>query len=207
MRLTPNTAIRRAAGAALVALAALGAASCGKVARTGQSPAFLIIDALSAARGNDTGRFSGILLSDIETGGTSFNDVGQATFRLGLRNPGTPGSPTSPSTLNEITITRYRVVFRRSDGRNTQGVDVPYAFDGAFTVTVTGSGSVTGSFDLVRNQAKLEPPLRNLRGGGANLIISTIADITFFGRDQAGNESQVTGSISVNFADFGDPES
>ena len=37
--------------------------------------------------------------------------------------------------------------------------------------------------------------------------ISTIADITFYGRDQVGNDVSITGSISVNFSDWADPES
>ena len=127
------------------------------------------------------------------------------TLRLGLRNPGAPGSPNTPTALNDVTITRYRVAYRRSDGRNTQGVDVPWGFDGAFTVTVPANGSASAGFDLVRIQAKLEQPLSNLAGGGAQNVISTIAEITFYGRDQAGNEVSVTGSISVNFSDFGDP--
>jgi hypothetical protein len=117
-----------------------------------------------------------------------------------------PTSPLGPTTLNEITITRYRVNFVRSDGRNTPGVDVPYGFDGAFTLTVPATGSAQAGFDLVRHQAKAEPPLRNLVGGGSARFISTIAEITFFGRDQAGNEVSVTGSINVNFGDWADPD-
>ena len=33
-----------------------------------------------------------------------------------------------------------------------------------------------------------------------------IAEVTFYGTDQAGNDVTVTGTISVTFADFGDPE-
>ena len=36
-------------------------------------------------------------------------------------------------------------------------------------------------FELVRHQAKLEPPLRPLAGFGGRVFISTFADITFFG--------------------------
>ena len=36
--------------------------------------------------------------------------------------------------------------------------------------------------------------------------ISTIAEVTFYGRDQAGNEVSATGMLSVNFGDFGDPQ-
>ena len=50
----------------------------------------------------------------------------------------------------------------RSDGRNQQGVDVPYDFDGALTFTAPASGA-TGDFTLVRVQAKLEAPLMALR--------------------------------------------
>jgi hypothetical protein len=213
MDLTFGTFMGRAARAALIGAVALSAATCGPVARTGQSPAFLIISSMEGASGADPNTFGNVLASDVLTlvegpnntrVPTIFSDPGRATFRLALRDPGTPLNPTSPSTLNEITLTRYRVTYRRSDGRNTQGVDVPYGFDGGFTVTVPANGAAVG-FDLVRVQAKLEPPLANLANGGAQNVISTIAEITFYGRDQAGNEVTVTGSIGVNFSDFGDP--
>ena len=136
---------------------------------------------------------------------TVFNDLERATIRLALKDPGSALQPTTPSTLNEITITRYHVTFRRVDGRNTGGVDVPFGFDGGVTATVGADTAVTLSFDLVRHQMKREPPLANLVGGGGAIIISTIAEVTFYGRDQAGNDVTVTGLISVNFGDFGDP--
>jgi hypothetical protein len=102
-------------------------------------------------------------------------------------------------------VTRYRVDYRRADGRNTPGVDVPYGFDGATTGTISES-QVTLAFVLVRVQAKLESPLANLAGLGGAQAISTLADVTFYGRDQAGNDVQVTGSINVTFADWSDPQ-
>jgi hypothetical protein len=63
----------------------------------------------------------------------------------------------------------------------------------------------TASFNLVRIQSKEEAPLQALAGGGGANVISTIARITFYGRDQAGREVSVTGQIGVNFADWGDP--
>jgi hypothetical protein len=214
MDLTFGTCTGRAIRAALIGAVALAASSCGEVARTGQSPAFLIIDSMEGASGADPGTFGSVLSSDVVTNvqgagnvrvPTIFADLGRVSMRLAMRNPGSPADPTSPSTLNEVTITRYRVTYRRSDGRNTPGVDVPWGFDGAFTVTIPAGGSGGAGFDLVRVQAKLEPPLRNLVGGGAQNVISTIAEVTFYGRDQAGNEVTVTGLISVNFSDFGDP--
>ena len=94
--------------------------------------------------------------------------------------------------------------FVRSDGRNTQGVDVPYSFDGAVTGTISAVDTSL-SFVLVRAQAKLEAPLMALRNAGGAMVISTIARVTFYGQDQAGNAVSVTASISVNFADWGDP--
>jgi hypothetical protein len=176
----------------------------------------LIIDSITASSGATPGTFGGQLNSDVVTlvsqtiGGqqvrvpTIFNDLGRASIRLGLKNPGSASAPTLPSALNEITITRYRVNFRRADGRNTPGVDVPYGFDGGLTATISDSAVLVG-FEMVRHQMKEEPPLRNMQNGGGSNIISTIAEITFYGRDQAGNEVSVTGTISVNFADFGDP--
>ncbi|MGH9349391.1 MAG: hypothetical protein ACRD26_19245, partial [Vicinamibacterales bacterium] len=188
---------------------------CGEVARTGRSPAQLVIMALEAASGADDTVFSPFLLSDVvtridvEVNGqqesieTIFNDPGRVTMRLVLRNPGIPGNPTTPTALNAITITRYRVEFIRADGRNTPGVDVPYPFDGAVTFTIPADGDVTTGFNLVRHTAKLEAPLMALRNG---LFISTMAEVTFYGRDQAGNEVAASGTINVEFGNFADPE-
>jgi hypothetical protein len=209
----------RAASLGAFAVTAALASGCGEVARTGRAPAFLIIDSLEGDSGaDDEDNYSSVLMSDVETlvevqeGGqtrriaTRFNDTGRVRMRLALKNPGTATSPLGPSTLNEITITRYRVEFRRTDGRNTPGVDVPYAFEGGMTVTVCSCGSATeGTFDMVRHTSKSEPPLKNLVGGGAGRFINTIAEVTFYGRDQAGNEATASGLLTVNFADFGDP--
>jgi hypothetical protein len=94
------------------------------------------------------------------------------------------------------------VSYRRADGRNTPGVDVPFGFDGAVTGTVPVGGTLTLSFVLVRNVAKEEPPLVQLVRSAT--IITTIADVTFFGRDQVGNDMSITGSIQVDFGNFGD---
>jgi hypothetical protein len=198
---------RTLAGLAVAVSGIVGLTSCASdLTRTGSSPAFVIVDSIQGASGADPETFGVPLASDVQTGGGTFNDLGRATMRIGLRNPGTIASPTTPSPLNSITLTRYRVEFRRTDGRNTQGVDVPYAFDGAATVTIPADGSADVVFEVVRNQAKLESPLSNLRGLGGSLIISTIAEITFFGRDQAGNEVTASGTLSVNFADFADSD-
>jgi hypothetical protein len=211
-----NARIRQLIAGVAAPAILLASASCGKVARTGRSPSFLVIDSLVANSGAKPGTFSGFLDSDVVTlvkqsiNGvdqlvpTIFDDGGKITLRTLLKDAGNPGAQTSPSNLNAVTVDRYRVVFTRADGHNIQGVDVPFAFDGAATATVT-PGPVEVGFEIVRHQAKVEAPLKALANLGGSKFLSTIAQVTFYGHDQAGNEVEVTGSISVNFADFGDP--
>jgi hypothetical protein len=160
----------------LVALALAGA-SCTASEREGTGTTFLIIDSLTAASGAEPGTFGTTLRSDVVTVvnnvSSTFNDVGQASFRLALKDP-LAGAPTQNQA---ITINRYRVRYIRADGRNTQGVDVPYGFDGAVTATIGGSSQV--GFEIVRHTAK--------------------------GHDQTGHEVSVAGQISIAFGNFGDP--
>ena len=211
-----NARFRRLTPAVLAGASLLASVSCGDLVRQSRSPSFLVIDLLTAASGANASAFGGTLESDVVTlvtrtvGGnqvqvpTIYEDFGQVQLRILLKDQGGPGATALPSNINIITVNRYHVAYRRSDGRNTPGVDVPYAFDGAFTATITTT-PVQLTFTLVRIASKLEPPLKALGGGGGRLAISTIADVTIYGHDQAGNEVSQTGSISVNFADWGDP--
>jgi len=174
-------------------------AGCGEFARSSQSPSQLVIVSLLTARGTGTTTpttFSGgPLTSDVpnfSAGEAVFDDFGQAVLRVIMRDQGTG---TTPTPLNDVTITQYRVVYR-----GTAGLDVPRPINGAMTLTVPASGTATGIFEIVRHVAKLEPPLSNVSLGTA--VLSTIADVTFFGRDQAGNEVSVTGVVPINFANF-----
>jgi hypothetical protein len=205
----------RLKGFAALTLAALAVTSCGDVARMGKAPVYLVIETLGAVRGGTTeGEPSGFLHSDVITNVTAppcsiddpcptvFSDVGRVVFRLAMKDLGTEFSPTVPTTNNEVTITRYRVIYRRADGRNTPGVDVPYGFDGAVTGTVPASGTLALGFELVRHVAKMEAPLAALRVNPT--IIATIAEVWFFGQDRVGNDIAASGSILIEFGNFGD---
>ena len=178
-------------------------AGCGQ-ANQGPSPSQVTITLLEAGSGvqGSTPTFSGFLLSDVITKGVILDDVGRVTMSLHLKDPGAPGIVNAPSSLNDVTFTRYHVVYVRADGHNTPGVDVPYPFDSATTFTVSATGGA-GIFELVRHVAKIEAPLASLASN--RLVITTIANVTFYGKDQAGNNVAITGSIQVNFADFADP--
>jgi len=198
-----------------VAAVAVASTSCGDVVRSSRAPVFLVIDTLQGARGGPTQTMTSTVDSDVITNVTTpapcttdspcptiFSDPGQVTLRLSPKDIGPVGAPTSPSSNNEVTINRVHVAYRRTDGRNTPGVDVPYAFDGAATATVPATGTVTMGFVLVRNTAKMESPLVQLQTNG--IIVTTIADVTFYGQDQVGNAISATGSIEVDFGNFGD---
>jgi len=211
-----NRSLTRTLTAGALSAMLVASSACTSAVRNDSASSYLIIDTLQAAAGVKPDTFGGNLSSDVLTnvkkdiGGTQvlvptiFEDIGQATFRLGMKDPGTTATPTAPSSANFITITQYHVNYVRSDGRNTPGVDVPYPFDGAITLTV-GASTATAAMTLVRVQAKSESPLKALVGGNGAFAIATVAEITFYGKDQAGHEVSVTGKISVNFADWGDP--
>ena len=177
--------------------------------RTGRGPLYLVIDSIEATPGGG-GEGGAFLMSDVQVlvdetiNGvdtkvpTIFNDSVTASIRAVQKNP-----DIAATAVTAITLTRYHVDFIRSDGRNVPGVDVPYGFDGGLGITVS-SGNVDVPINLVRHQAKLEPPLKNLAGTGGLGFISTIAEITFYGRDQNGNEASVKGRIDVQFGDFSD---
>ncbi len=105
-----------------VTVACAAAAGCGDVVRQGRAPVQLVITALQAAAGADPEEFGGTLLSDVLTfversvGGqqtqvaTIFNDLGSVTMSLLLKDPGQPGTTVAPSAINQVTVTRYRVV-------------------------------------------------------------------------------------------------
>jgi hypothetical protein len=206
-RMSTMGRVMRALGVAMIAGGSMVMASCHSAVTEGRSAVYLIMESLeggSGIEGQDSAVFSHTLQSDVGTDvGGVFEDPGRVRLRIAFKDV---TNPTAPTTNNFVTINRYRVEYRRADGRNQQGVDVPYAFDGASTFTVTND-TTEGTFVLVRVQAKLERPLITLVGArGGGLVISTLADVTFYGRDQTGTEVSVKGTISVNFADWADPE-
>ena len=210
-----NAKISKTAALVLTGGLAALSASCGEYVRQGSSPVQVVILSLEAASGAQADKFGGNLLSDVITNvkrqinneqvqvPTIFNDVGRVSMKLLLKDQGAPSVTNVPSPINEVTMSRYRVTYRRADGRNTPGVDVPFPFDSAVTFTIPEQGNVVAAFEIVRPIAKEESPLAALRASAVS--ISTIAEVSFYGRDQAGHDVSATGNIGVDFANFGDP--
>jgi hypothetical protein len=193
--------LKKLSGAVVLIAASV---SCGQASRQGKSPVYLVIDRLTDGNGNN------YLQSDVvkmittplpcsvdNPCPTVFSDGGSVTLESFQKDVTAAG----PSTNSAITISRYHISYRRADGKNTPGVDVPYGFDGALTGT-TSSGGLALNFELVRHVAKMESPLAELATNAA--VITTIADVTFYGRDVIGNDVNVSGSIQVDFGNFGD---
>jgi hypothetical protein len=179
----------------LAALMAL--TSCSDAVRTGQSSSYLILQSMGGGASNTP-----VVQSDVFNStpppGSVLQDNGTATIQVSLKDP--LGS--SPTDVNAITITQYHVQYTRTDGHNVQGVDVPFAFDSGITQTIPAGGSAAVNFTLVRVQAKLEAPLLALKGGRGQEVISTIAQVTFYGQDQNGRSVSISGNIEVDFADW-----
>jgi hypothetical protein len=174
---------------------------------------FVQITAMTSEAATSTGTQAGIdLNSDVcvtATGSTvcqAMNDNGVVTMVAQRKDQSQLGS-----SVNDIQFSRYRVTYVRSDGRNVPGVDVPYPFDGvsSFRLPIAG-GEITRNFMVVRPQAKLESPLVQLRRGTSDpttnrnpaQVLSTLAEIDFYGTDISGREIKVTGYLNITFADF-----
>jgi hypothetical protein len=159
------------------------------------------------------------ILSDVAVGDaeTVVNDDAAVTVNLFRKNP-SPDLATSP--VEHVYLERYEVRYFRTDGRNTEGVDVPFRTTGTLgnlrfhTAGPAAEVELTVSITIVRHQAKIEPPLRNLRGvflgdtrtvlfGGPG-ILTTQAEITVHGRTVQGGVLEAVGRVPVTFADFGD---
>ena len=128
---------------------------------------------------------------------------------LYLRNTNRNAGVPVPNLVQAVIVERYEVRYYRSDGRNAEGVDVPYRISGNVTIAldVASSGTVDVPIEVVRAQAKLEPPLRNLRAvgtdlGGSALVLTCFAEITLHGKTLAGQAVTASGRLQIDFADW-----
>jgi hypothetical protein len=112
------------------------------------------------------------------------------------KNPGT-----APTRRDTVTLSSYRVKYTRSDGRDVQGLDVPYEISGPLTQSIDSAGSATFPVTAVRHQAKIEAPLKNVTGLD---LVTMSAEVTLFGKTLNGDGVSASGSVQITFADYGD---
>lgn len=152
------------------------------------------------------------LQSDVVTSAGVFRDTADILIAVRFKNPNISITPQIPSA---VILERYEIKYRRSDGRGVEGQDVPFSISGNMTLAfdVKTSGTDILSLEVVRVQAKLEPPLRNLSttsttptntGTGGAQVVTMFADITLHGRTVSGQTVTATGSLQIDFANWAD---
>jgi hypothetical protein len=190
------------ASLALLGLLALSHAGCTPDWATSNSSPFII-----EVAGFDPSPLASDVSADDAL--SIFNDDVEV-FVNAFRKNNNPDLGTSP--VEHIYLKQYRVRFFRTDGRNTEGVDVPYSISGPLanlrfhTPGPGGDGEVelTVPITIVRHQAKLEPPLLNLRQLGTSFVITMIAEVTVFAETVQGENLQASGQLEVRFSNFVD---
>jgi len=128
-------------------------------------------------------------------------DLVPVRLEIHFKNPGI----TATGFRGDTTVERYEVRYFRSDGRNTEGVDVPFSITGNVAQEIIAPGAATLQLEVVRRQAKLEPPLRNLRDLGGAMVVTMFAEVTVHGRTTTGSVTNpASARLQIDFADFAD---
>ena len=148
-----------------------------------------------------------------------FNDEALVSVNV-FRKNNNPEIGTPP--VEHLYLKRYEIRYFRTDGRDVEGVDVPFRITGPlgnlrFHVAGPGGGGEvenTVSITVLRHQAKLEPPIANLRGISFNDadittfpnagILTLIAEVTIYGETVQGKGLKAVGNVQVTLADFPD---
>jgi len=176
--------------------------ACNEVENDSRSASLLILENLvgTDAAGTEANFCQSDVLKTTDTGGgTVVADTAAATFRVQSLDPA-PVMGASP--YYDVMLDRYTVSYARTDGKNNPGVDVPYPFEGSMSTLVPLGGTATVSFVLVREVAKLEPPLSRLVDLGAEVVLTATAKIDFYGHDLAQNQVKATGYLTIYFANY-----
>lgn len=157
--------------------------------------------------GNDQAGKAGstTVFSDVYTADGLINDNGVASITALPLDPLI--DPKSITPYLDVLIDQIDVEFKRTDGRNVEGVDVPYRFTQPMGILVPITKNLAIPFVLIRHVAKLEAPLLALREDLPNQgkVLHLVAKVTIHGKDQGGHRvAPVSGYISVWCANFAD---
>jgi hypothetical protein len=173
---------------------------CNPLEDDSKSSSFIIVESIT---GTDlSGKTASFLQSDVVlTSSIVVADVATATLQASLLDP---APILKPGQFNDIMLDRYIVSYSRVDGKNRQGVDVPYSFEGALTQILKIGTSTSISFVVVREVAKIESPLIDLAQNRAEGVIEATAKIEFYGHDLTENKVKATGYLTIFFANYAD---
>jgi hypothetical protein len=183
-------------------IAVLALASCNAVENDSTSASMLQIKSLT---GNDLQGKEGstTVFSDVvTTSGSIINDNGVAEMIAVTLDPLYSANNTITPYM-DVLVDQIDVEFRRTDGRNVEGVDVPYSFNQPMSMLVSFDAAVKIPFILIRHEAKREAPLLRLRENFE--VLQLVAVVTIHGKDLGGHRvAPVTGYVSVWCANFAD---
>ncbi|MGD8897279.1 MAG: hypothetical protein PVJ73_14690 [Acidobacteriota bacterium] len=145
-----------------------------------------------------------VLDSDVRNGENS-NVVCPDTVLVSLAVRNKNPNAEAPRVPGAVLIQRYEVKYSRSDGRGAENQDVPHTIVGVLStaVDVATSGTTEVPIEVVRRQAKLEPPLSNITGYD---IVTMFATITISGQTVSGDSVTGSGSMQIDFANYGDSD-
>jgi hypothetical protein len=187
-----------------LAIGCLALLSCNPLENKTESSSLLIVQNLTGV--NTEGQEVSYLESDVvrlDNAGNPFvtADPAVVTFSAKLLDL---TSSRGPSQYNDIIIDRYVVRYTRVEGKNQEGVDVPYAFEGSLSTMVQINSVTEISFPIVRAAAKLEPPLVNLASTTAEGVLQVTARVDFYGHDMMNKKITATGYLAIFFANYAD---
>jgi hypothetical protein len=192
--------MKKALRIAVILSAFLVLYSCNPIEDDSRSASMLRVENIL---GSDAqGRSGNFLQSDVVlSSGTIKADSATATLRAQTLDP----DPLLGTSLyNDIVVTRYLVSYSRTDGKSVPGVDVPYPFEGSMSTVVKAGSTASVSFVIVREVAKMEPPLIRLVDIGAEQVLTCTAKIEFYGHDTANRTVKATGYLTIYFANYAD---
>lgn len=182
-------------------IVALLLAGCNTMENDSTSGTMLQIVSLT---GNDLTGTAGstTVFSDVLNNNSSSDDLGVADIKALPLDPAI--ATTTP--YFDVLIDQIDVEFKRTDGRNVEGVDVPYRFTQPMSMLVPITTNMQIPFVLIRQVAKLEPPLFELSLlQNQEKILELVAVVTIHGKDTGGHRvAPVTGYVTVWCANFAD---
>ena len=195
-------AATRTLGAVLAAASALALAGCSAdYVENSQAPVLLQIMAINDGAQLDSDIRNGTSLAfDMDDLTNPFVCENEVDVQVRVVNK----NPNSPSVVaSDVVIDSYEIRYTRSDGRGTEGVDVPYRITGNLTFFIEAGNDATFPLEVVRRQAKIDPPLTNI---GQSTILTVSAHITLFGKTTSDKRVSAVGQLQIDFADFGDED-
>ena len=154
-------------GAVVAVAAALAMAGCSAdYVENNEAPVLLVITAINQGAQLD---------SDVRNGEDStFVCENEVDVEMTVQNKN-PNGPTAPAST--VQLDSYEVRYTRSDGRGTEGVDVPYRITGTLAASVGVGDELTIPLEVVRRQAKTRPSAHqhptddNSDGAGAGDLV------------------------------------